>query len=81
MYYITFIFGCTEFFLLCRLFSSCREQGLLFSCGAQDFHCGGFSCFRACALGCTGFRSCGMKAQYLWLLALEHRLSSCGTQA
>ena len=29
------------------------------SCGAQASHCGGFSCFRARALGHAGFRSCG----------------------
>ena len=38
------------FFLLCRLFSSCRHQGLL-SCGAWASHCGGFSRCRAPALG------------------------------
>jgi len=51
----------------CRLF--CGEQGLLSSCGAQAFHCGGCSCCRAQALEHTG------------LQAPEHRLSSWGTQA
>ena len=36
--------------------------------------CCGFSCCTAQGIGCEGFRSCGS-----W--ALEHRLSSCGTQA
>ena len=46
-------------------FSSCSEQGLLSSCGAQASHCGGFSSCRAQALGC----------------AAECWLSSCGTWA
>ena len=44
------------------------------SCGAWVSPCGGFSCFRAQALGCSGFRSCGSRA-------LEHRLRSCGARA
>lgn len=32
-------------------FSSCGKQGLLSSCRACAFHCGGFSWHRACALG------------------------------
>ena len=45
-----FIFGCTGSSLL----SPGGEQGLLPSCGAQDSHCGGFSCCRAQALGYIG---------------------------
>ena len=30
--------------LLCRLFSSCGNGGLLSSCSAQASHCSGFSC-------------------------------------
>ena len=30
--------------MLCGLFSSCGEQGLLSSCGVRASHCGGFSC-------------------------------------
>ena len=34
--------------LLCGLFSSCGEWGLLSSCRVQAFHCGGsFSCYGA----------------------------------
>ena len=44
------------------------SRGLLSGCGAGASHCGGFSCCRACALGCLGFRSCSF-----W--APEHRLS------
>ena len=50
-------------------------------CGARASHCGGFSCFRAWALGARasvvvarGLSSCGSQA-------LERRLSSCGTRA
>ena len=35
-------------------FSSCSERGLLSSCGVQAFHCSGFSCCRAQALGHAG---------------------------
>ena len=55
-------------------FSSCREWGLLFSCGVWASHCSGFSCCRSQALGLLGFSSFS-----LW--ALEHRLNSCGVQA
>ena len=68
------------FLLLCRLFSSCRDQGPL-SCGAWASHCGGFSRCRAWALGgwisvavAHGLGSCDS-----W--ALEHRLSGCDAQA
>ena len=61
-------------------FSSCGEQGLL-CCSAHAPHCSGFSCCRVWALGAQasvvvarGLSSCDSHA-------LEHRLSSCGTQA
>ena len=54
-------------------FSSCGEQGPLSSFGVWDSHCSGFSCCGAQALGTW--------AQQLQLWALEHRLSSWGTQA
>ena len=38
-----FIFGCAGSSLLCRLFSSCREQGLLTGFSVKAF-CSGFSC-------------------------------------
>ena len=47
-----FIFGCAGSLFLCKLFSSCCEWGLLFSCGARDSHCGDFSCCTEQALGC-----------------------------
>ena len=52
-------------------FSSCSEQGLLSSCGAQVSPCGGFSYCWSWAVGHEGFSSCGS-----W--ALEYRLNSCG---
>ena len=51
-----------------------REGGLLSSCSAQIFHCGGFPCYGAQALGHSGFSSCSSQA-------LEHRLHSCGSWA
>ena len=52
-----------ESLLLCRLFSSCRDQGLLSSYCAQVSYCCGLSCYRAQAQGCSGFRSCIVWAQ------------------
>ena len=43
-------FGRAGSLLLCGLFSSCGEQGLL-SCGVHVSHVSGFSCCRAQALG------------------------------
>ena len=59
--------------LLCRLFSSCREQGPLSSRSVGASHCGGFSCCGAQALGLAGFSSCSSQAP-------EHRLNSFGIQ-
>ena len=42
-----------------QAFSTCGEQGLLFS---QASYCCGFSCCRAWAVGCAGFSSCGLWA-------------------
>ena len=45
------------------------------SCAAQASHCSGFSCYRAQALGRTGFRSCGTWApqlQHMGLVAWRH---------
>ena len=48
-------------------FSSWGKWGLLSSCGVWALHCGGFSCCRAQALGCTGLSSRGAWAQWLRL--------------
>ena len=55
--------------LLSGLFSSCGKQG--YSLVAV---CSGFSCCGAWALGCKGLSSRSS-------LALEHRLSNCGTHS
>ena len=70
-----FIFGCAGSSLLHGLFSSCNEQGLLFSYSAQASHC------RAWALGRVGFSGCGTWDQQLWLLGSEHRFNSCDAWA
>ena len=46
------------FLLLCRLFSSCGEQGLLSSCRVWASLCSDFSLCGAQALGHTSFSSC-----------------------
>ena len=56
-----------------RAFLYCREQGLVSSGGARASHCSAFSCWKAWAVGCTGFSSCSSRA-------LEHRLNSCGSR-
>ena len=64
-----------------QVFSSCREQGLLSSCGVRASDWGGFSRCRAQALGAWasvavvhGLSSCCSQA-------LEHRLRSCSAWA
>ena len=42
-----------------RAFSNCGMWGLFSSCGARAFHCGGFSCCEAQAVGNVGFSSWG----------------------
>ena len=71
------------YFWLRWVFVAVRGLSLVVTlrCGARASHCGGFSCCRAQALGvwasvvvARGLSSCG-------LLALERRLSSCGSRA
>ena len=69
-----FVFGFPGSSMLHGLFSSYGERGLLCSCSAGASHCGGFSRCRTRILGYSVFSSGGS-----W--ALEHSLSSCGTQA
>ena len=42
-YYYYYFFDYAGSSLMCGLFSSCREQGLLSSCNVGASHCGGFS--------------------------------------
>ena len=65
-----FIFGCAESLLLCGCFSSCSTRA---ASGSVFSYCG------ALALGCTGFCSCGARAQELQLPGPEHRLSGWRT--
>ena len=53
-------------------FSSCGEKGATLCCGARAYHCSGFSCCGAWALGARasvvvacGLSSCGARAQLL----------------
>ena len=55
-------------------FSSCREQGLLSSCGLRAFHCRNFSCCGAWALGLTGFLSCSTWTQQLLLMGARAQI-------
>ena len=61
-------------FVATQFFSSCGTQGLLSSCGAWAFYCGGASCCRAQTLEHEGFICFGSQA-------LERRLRSCGARA
>ena len=44
LFLLLFYFDCSGSSLLLGLFSSCREQGLLLSCGSWSPRCGGFFC-------------------------------------
>ena len=46
-----FIFGCVGSWLLCAGFLWLWRAGAALRCGARAFHCGGFSCCGAGALG------------------------------
>ena len=65
----------------CVVFFSSGSKQRLLSSYAQAFHCGGFSCFRAWALGHTGCNSCSHGLRSCGLQTLECRFSSCGTWA
>ena len=77
--FFLYFFSCAGSWLLHRLFSSCRKQGLFSSCSVWASHCSGSSWCeawalgaRASVLGAHGLTSCGS-----W--ALEHKLNGCGT--
>ena len=69
-----YLFGRAGSWLLCGLFSSCGEWGLLSSCGARASHRGGFSCCREWALGVWASVAValgsGAQAQELWCMGL-----------
>ena len=54
LFFFIFIFGYVGSSLLQRLFSSCREQGLLSSCDARAFHSDSISCHGAWGSRHTG---------------------------
>ena len=70
-----FIFGSAGSLMLCGLFCSCSEQGLLSSWGARASHCGGFSCCGAQALGPAGLSSW----RHVSSVVEEHGLKSTGS--
>ena len=70
---LLFIYCLCWVFVAEWLFSSCGEQGLLSSCGAQASHCGGFSC-EARAPGCSAFSSCSSQAPEHWLSSVARVL-------
>ena len=53
---------------------------LLLSQSTDSRHVGFSSC-NVWALRCVGFSGCGTRAPWLWFVALEHGLSSCGIRA
>ena len=59
--------------LLCKAFLVAESRGCS-SCAMWASHCGGFSCYRAQAVGHAGFSSCSS-----W--ALERKPSSFGARA
>ena len=63
-----FIFGCIGSSLLHVGFLQLRRAGATLPCGAWASHCGGVSLLCSTASRRTGFSSCGMQAQQLWLV-------------
>ena len=59
--FFIFIFGCTSLRCCAQAFSSCGEQGLLFSCCVQAYHDSGFFCCKAQAPGCAGSVAAGCR--------------------
>ena len=59
-----FIYFWQWVFIAAWAFASCREQGLLFSCGVRASHCSGFSYCGAQALE-HRLSNCGAQSQLL----------------
>ena len=74
-----FIFGCAGSSLLCRLFFSCRDWGLLSRYRVRVSHCSDFSCFQEPLCSMWDLPGPGIKPQFLhWQadpLSLSHRES------
>ena len=79
--YFIYYFWLHWVFVAARGLSLVAVSGTTLWCGAWASHCGGFSCGGAWALGAWAsvVVACGLSSY--GSRALEHRLSSCGTQA
>ena len=76
-----FFFGYAGSSLLCMLFSSYSEMGLLSSCHVQASRCAGFSCCQAQALENVGFSSCGNWTEQLQVLGSKAQARGTGLVA
>ena len=81
-----FFLDCSGCSLLCRLFSTCGEQGLFSSCSVQTSYCGGFShcgaqalSMRASAVASHGLSGEVPRGSRAHLVALRH-VGSSGTR-
>ena len=72
---------CVGSLLLRAGFLQLRRAGATLHCSARSSHWGGFSCCGARALGAWASVVVAHGLQQLWLVALQHRLSSCGARA
>ena len=80
-FYLLYLFLAALGFHCCLGLSLVAASRAALLCGGRASHCGGFSCYRAWALGqwvsvvvTHGLNSYGLRA-------LEHRLKSCGARA
>ena len=62
-------------------FFQLRRTWATLPCGVQPSHCGGFSCFRAWALGTWASVVVARRLSSSGSLTLGRRLSSCGARA
>ena len=84
-----YFFGCIGSLLLRVSFLQLWQVGATLRCSARAFHCGGFSCCGAQAIGtgasvgaAYGLSSCSMWAlEHMGFSSVAHRLSSCGAWA
>ena len=78
---VMYLSDCAGTSLLCGLFSTCGEKGLLSSCDGRAFQFGSFSCYRARALEHAGISGCSLWLYSTGSIAVVHRLSyseACG---
>ena len=81
LFYLFIVSGCIGSSLLRAGFLRLRRAGATLRGSVWASHCGGFSCYRAWALGVQAsvVVACGLSSCGSW--ALERRLSSCGAGA